>query len=465
VSSETGDILSILTDLFDPNVLQKIPKSDCLAFKILPVFWVSDGSLAVITPHSTAELKDLSKIVGFNLLKIKTCSSEDFPSLIDEFFSKLHLEIPCSLIANVSDSAELAGSDDSTEVRALKELLHFQIKNKASDLIFSSMPSGVGVSLKLGAKKLIKSNQLLSVSAFNRMLNVLKNWSGLDFSSCSPVQEGSFKFQFENKLYNFRVTIIRTLFGFSATLRCLNVLHSLKLSDLTLFKSQISLLLELSENKSCIKFICGPMGSGKTTLMAAILRELAQNSFVISIEDPPELQSENIMQIPVKKDLSMQDAFKTALRLNPDHIALGELRDFGSLNLAIQASSTGHSIFTTIHCYDVKSFVSRVESFGLNLNNVTHNIGFLCFPRLTDMLCPKCKIMLTKQEVSGWNSTGCFHCNYTGYSAKLLTFELYTVNESNNFQLVGLSFKEQWSVLIKKGKVSSHPSTTDPTWL
>ncbi|MCS6894325.1 MAG: ATPase, T2SS/T4P/T4SS family, partial [Deltaproteobacteria bacterium] len=317
------------------------------------------------------------------------------------------------------------------------------------------LKSGVEVSIKTAMNTTSKSTELLSEESYSKILNILKVLSNLNFATSAPYLEGSFRLTLFGNQYSFRVSIVSTLHGKTTTIRQLSRSEMLDLTELTPIKSQISILLELLKQPGKLKFIAGPMGSGKTTLLYAVLKQFAKTNFVITIEDPPEIDLEEICQIPVRKDFDYACALKAVLRHNPDHIALGELRDSQTLKTAEQACALGHSILATIHAGDLEAFRTRIEALSGNWDLLKPNITCVVFTRLYPKICQKCRIVdLKNSELENktlFTSPGCERCSFTGVVGKILIFEIYSGGSS--FQLEGLSFKEQCASLARKGLI------------
>ncbi len=448
------ELQSFCASVVEKKILLKFSALECKSFLFLPLFSTHKNEIAVISPLNQEELDQVSKIIGKPLVLIKKAPKSTLIDLIDFLFAKFGI-IKSEITPQTSSTSELNQICNTKEGNLLKQLIEYQVANHISDLIFVPQISGVEVIVKQPNGLVSRSTERIPLEIYEKMLNILKVFARLDFSSNLPWLEGAFRLKILGRDTAFRISIVSTLHGKSTTIRYLTKGRIYALKDLIWFESELDRILEFIKKPSKLKFIVGPMGSGKTTLLYSILTELAKNSFVISIEDPPEAELQNVAQIPVKRDFDYAQALRSVLRHNPDHIALGELRDSETLKTAMQASSIGHSIFATIHANDPISFETRLLSLGVPLSSLQANLEGLLFPKLLPRLCEDCKTVdLSASNVldcQAYNAKGCEKCSFLGVSGKILITELYFW--SGSFYLGGLSFKDQWQKLVKEGLV------------
>jgi len=194
--------------------------------------------------------------------------------------------------------------------------------------------------------------------------------------------------------------------------------------------------------------VTGPTGSGKTTTLHALLREITlAGCCVVTIEDPIEYRAvgANQMEVDESKDITFESGLKAALRLDPDHIMLGEIRDEKSAKVALQAAGAGHAILASMHGHSASSATTMLRNFNLTNHEIATSLAFVISQRLVRIFCPECK----REEAPGdddkrlfhrlgvpvpdrlWTAAGCEHCQQSGYLGRTGIFESWPFDEAS----------------------------------
>lgn len=195
-----------------------------------------------------------------------------------------------------------------------------------------------------------------------------------------------------------------------------------------------------------IVFITGPTGSGKTTTLYAALNEIKSiENKMITIEDPIEYQLPLAQQIQVSEKInySFADALRSILRQDPDIIMVGEVRDSETLNISVQASLTGHLVFTTLHTNDAPSAITRMIQMDLEPYLIADSLIGVVAQRLVRKICPACKKEITPpakmiekvnnylpESYQFYKGDGCVKCGFTGYSGRTMISEILRITET-----------------------------------
>jgi general secretion pathway protein E len=191
----------------------------------------------------------------------------------------------------------------------------------------------------------------------------------------------------------------------------------------------LSRLEHLIEQPYGIILVTGPTGSGKTTTLYAALQKLdSAQSNIMTVEDPIEYELPGIGQTQVNSriDLTFAKALRAILRQDPDVIMIGEIRDFETAQIAIQASLTGHLVLATLHTNNASSAVTRLIDMGIEPFLLSSSLLGVLAQRLVRKLCPHCK----REDSPGqWRAVGCAHCAVSGYKGRTGIYELMTVDE------------------------------------
>jgi len=266
--------------------------------------------------------------------------------------------------------------------------------------------------------------------------------ANLDIAEKRLPQDGRIRLLVGGQDIDLRVSIVPTAFGERAVLRLLNRKQGLiGLYEVGLDKNNEEKFEKLLEKTSGIILVTGPTGSGKTTtLYAAINRVHTEDRNIITVEDPVEYQLKGIgqMQVNPKIGLTFASGLRSILRQDPDIIMIGEIRDFETAEIAIQASLTGHLVLSTLHTNDAASAVVRLTDMGMEPFLVASSLIAVLAQRLVRTICPYCKeaFQPTPSEMAYFSSPvsvlyrgeGCQRCRGSGYLGRTGIFELLHVD-------------------------------------
>jgi type IV pilus assembly protein PilB len=238
------------------------------------------------------------------------------------------------------------------------------------------------------------------------------------------------------------------MFGESVTLRILDrSVVKLDLNQVGMDGAMLKAFREVIGKPNGIVLVTGPTGSGKTTTLYSALNELNKvEDKIITTEDPVEYDMDGIIQVPVDSDLGVTFAacLRAILRQDPDKILVGEIRDLETAEIAVQASLTGHIVFSTLHTNDAPSTVTRLRDMGVPPFLITATVEAILAQRLVRRICPNCReqatispevmadLQLTPEAIAGkkfFRGRGCESCNNSGYRGRRGLFELMIMND------------------------------------
>jgi type IV pilus assembly protein PilB len=272
--------------------------------------------------------------------------------------------------------------------------------------------------------------------------------ANLDIAERRLPQDGRIELNVNNQPIDLRVSVLPTMFGESVVMRVLDRSNvSLDLDRLGMRDDDLTVIRTLIHKPNGIVIVTGPTGSGKTTTLYSALRELNDpSSKLITAEDPVEYDIDGIVQCQIKAEIEMTFAriLRAMLRQDPDIILVGEIRDKETAEIAVQASLTGHMVFSTLHTNDAPSAIARLLDLGLEPFLVTATLEGIVAQRLVRRLCPNCKTEYTPAEeqlmelelrpddVVGkkfWYGKGCDNCNNTGYKGRQGIYEIMLLDD------------------------------------
>ncbi len=339
----------------------------------------------------------------------------------DADLSRMMQELPA-----IEDLLETA--DDAPIIRMLNALLTQAARDGASDIHIEPFERHSSVRFRVDGtlREVVQPNRALHAALISR----LKIMAELDISEKRLPQDGRISLRIGTRAVDVRVSTLPSAHGERAVLRLLDKSESrLNLEAVGMQGDVLARFEKLVHQPHGIILVTGPTGSGKTTTLYAALQRLdAAQQNIMTVEDPIEYELPGIGQTQVnpKIDLDFAKALRAILRQDPDVIMIGEIRDFETAQIAIQASLTGHLVLATLHTNDSVSAVTRLTDMGVEPFLLSSSLLGVLAQRLVRKLCPHCK----RQDSSGrWHPVGCSHCNLTGYKGRTGIYEMLVCDE------------------------------------
>jgi len=331
--------------------------------------------------------------------------------------SRMMQELPA-----VEDLLESAG--DAPIIRMLNALLTQAVRDGASDIHIEPYERHSSVRFRVDGRlrEVVQPNRALHAALISR----LKIMADLDISEKRLPQDGRISLRLGTRAIDVRVSTLPNAHGERAVLRLLDKSESkLSLESVGMQGATLTRLEALIAQPHGIILVTGPTGSGKTTTLYAALSRLdAGRSNIMTVEDPIEYELPGVgqTQVNAKIDLSFAKALRAILRQDPDVIMIGEIRDFETAQIAIQASLTGHLVLATLHTNDAASAVTRLTDMGVEPFLLSSSLLGVLAQRLVRKYCGHCH--------GGAHGQGCEHCGHTGYAGRTGVFELLVVDDT-----------------------------------
>ena len=347
-------------------------------------------------------------------------------TVIGEVESKVDLSRMMQELPAVEDLLE-AGSD-APIIRMLNALLTQAAKDGASDIHIEPYERSSSVRFRVDGtlREVVQPNKALHAALISR----LKIMAELDISEKRLPQDGRISLRIGGRAVDVRVSTLPSAHGERAVLRLLDKAESkFTLEGLGMSGDTLTRFDKLIHQPHGIVLVTGPTGSGKTTtLYASLGRVDTATTNVLTVEDPVEYELAGIGQTQVnpKIDLTFAKALRAILRQDPDVIMIGEIRDFETAQIAIQASLTGHLVLATVHTNDAPSTVTRLTDMGVEPFLLSSTLLGVLAQRLVRKLCPQCK----KADARGrWHPVGCVECGHSGYKGRTGVYELMVADD------------------------------------
>ncbi|MEY4765446.1 MAG: type secretion system protein GspE [Pseudomonadota bacterium] len=323
----------------------------------------------------------------------------------------------------------LEASNDAPIIRMLNALLTQAAKDGASDIHIEPYERSSAVRFRVDGtlREVVAPNKALHAALISR----LKIMAELDISEKRLPQDGRISLRIGGRAVDVRVSTLPSAHGERAVLRILDKgdANKFTLQSLGMSGESLDRFLKLLRQPHGIVLVTGPTGSGKTTTLYAGLGTVdAATTNVLTVEDPVEYELAGIgqTQVNAKIDLTFAKALRAILRQDPDVIMIGEIRDFETAQIAVQASLTGHLVLATLHTNDAPSAVTRLTDMGIEPFLLSSSLLGVLAQRLVRKLCPHCK----RQDLQGrYHPVGCPECGMSGYKGRTGVYELMVADD------------------------------------
>ena len=325
----------------------------------------------------------------------------------------------------------LEAANDAPIIRMLNALLTQAAKDGASDIHIEPYERASAVRFRVDGtlREVVQPNKALHAALISR----LKIMAELDIAEKRLPQDGRISLRIGGRAIDVRVSTLPSSHGERAVLRLLDKAESkFTLEGLGMSGDVLAAYSRLIQQPHGIVLVTGPTGSGKTTtLYASLGRVDTSTTNVLTVEDPVEYELAGIGQTQVnpKIDLTFAKALRAILRQDPDVIMIGEIRDYETAQIAIQASLTGHLVLATVHTNDAVSSATRLIDMGVEPFLLSSSLLGALAQRLVRKLCVHCKRpAVNALGQTEWHPVGCEHCGQTGYKGRTGVYELMSVD-------------------------------------
>jgi len=451
---------------FSPPEDAKEPITDAMAqlYRVIPL-QLNDGVLTLATcdPQNIAIQDELRRFVGHDI-RVLVATENQILKAIDKFFNEETESIE-SIIKELHENDQLAEAasklagdgpinlGDVTELvesapvrKLLNMVLLLAIKDHASDIHLEPFEDEFRIRIKADGVlyEMVPPPRHLAFAITTRV----KVMANLDIAERRMPQDGRIELSVGGHPIDLRVSVLPTMFGESVVMRVLDrSVVSLDLNNVGMNEFTMGQFRKVMEKPNGIILVTGPTGSGKTTTLYSALSELNKiEDKLITTEDPVEYDIDGIVQIPIDSDIQVTFAscLRAILRQDPDKILVGEIRDLETAEIAVQASLTGHTVFSTLHTNDAPSTVTRLRDMGIPPFMITATVEAILAQRLVRRICMECReevepseeilseLKLTPEEVADkkfYRGQGCNSCNNTGYKGRVGLFELMIMDD------------------------------------
>jgi type IV pilus assembly protein PilB len=443
-----------LTDVqIPPSVVELVPESVARENVVLPMSQ-ENGALKIIIsdPGDFDTLQKLQFILNKDIQPV-LAPREQIIEAINRHYGQSETESVDSMLQEFTDTqidftetesiAALAAGDESEApvVKLVNLIIQEAVSLRASDIHIEPFADRVRVRYRIDGVLVERDSPPRRLLA--PMVSRIKIMGSIDISEKRRPQDGRIKLTLAGKHFDLRVSILPTSHGQSVVMRILDRANiQLSIKDLGFAEDDYKRFQNIIKRPNGIFLVTGPTGSGKTTTLYAALNELNRSDRkIITAEDPVEYYLPGINQVEVKHNIGLDFAriIRAMLRQAPNIILVGEIRDAETAEIAVQASLTGHLVFSTLHTNDAPSAITRLGDIGVQPFLVASSVIAIMGQRLVRLVCPKCKepdkppaseikaAGLTPAQAGTatfMRGQGCSHCNHTGYRGRKGIYEM-----------------------------------------
>ena len=449
------EVADIATMEFPPELLSLVPPQTARVQGVLPLSF--DGGIlrvAVSNPLDPNVVDNLRFATQKDIM-IYVAPATQIQSMIERFYGVEMSDMEDTLASLAGDAASKIGAGDVIDiegassapiVKYVNTVLAQAIQARASDIHFEPFEHDFKIRYRVDGALYEMSPPPRSLAT--AITSRIKVMSSLNIAERRIPQDGRIQTSMAGRQVDLRVSTLPTQFGESVVLRVLDrTTVRLDLAAIGLPPRIYDYICQVIEKPNGIFIVTGPTGSGKTTTLYACLNRInTSDSKLLTAEEPVEYELEGIQQVSIHESIGLTFgvALRAFLRQDPDRIMIGETRDLETAQIAIQASLTGHLVFTTLHTNDAPGAVARLIDMGVEPFLIASSLEGVLGQRLVRKICPGCKtpyepseailrqIGLSVHDIGDKNfyyGTGCEQCNNTGYKGRKGIYELLDITE------------------------------------
>jgi len=436
----------------NPRATAMVPEAIARKYDLIPVDVVENELLVIMSdPLNIFAIDDIKLLTGMRL-KIAISSKSVIGRTINKYYTqegskKIIREFEEEFVPGSQDEleeSELSDVNSAPVVKLVNTIISQAMRNKASDIHIEPYEEIIRVRIRIDGDL----QEIMSFSKRSHMAIVtrIKIMGRMDIAERRIPQDGRVEMELEGKVIDMRISSLPTVYGEKIVIRLLDR-DSFMFSkeDLGFSDQDLKTFNRIIHHPYGIILVTGPTGSGKSTTLYTVLKDLnKEEQNIITVEDPVEYKLHGINQVQVnnKAGLTFASGLRSILRQDPDIIMVGEIRDSETAEIAVRASITGHLVLSTLHTNDTASTIARLIDMGIEPYMVSTSVIGIVSQRLVKRLCPSCKTayqadckekellgICGDQELKLYKPRGCNKC-IKGYRGRIPIHEVMYMDES-----------------------------------
>jgi len=442
-----------------PEVVKLVPEHLARAYSLIPISATTTKiTVAMANPMDVEAIDTVQRCSKKRAVPVLAAESriitaleqaygnaggEDITATIEEAIGDVEIQVADSDLPD-DVAEERRQSTQAPVVKTVNLVLQEAVKQKASDIHFEPRANSLEIRYRLdGALQHIRN---LPKQLQPAVLSRIKIMAEMDIAEKRLPQDGRIKMKISGRRVDLRISSLPTQYGERIVIRILDRgAQQVSIESLGFGDREFPIFNKLIRKPYGIMLVTGPTGSGKTTTLYSALSAIkSDESNILTCEDPIEYELEGVSQsaVNVRAGLTFATQLRAILRQDPDVILVGEIRDRETAEVAFQAAMTGHLVFSTLHCNDAPSAITRLIDMGVEPYLIGSSVVGVLAQRLVRTLCPRCKspytpameelTVLGLENMEGaqfYKASGCSACNMRGYAGRLAVFEVMPVTE------------------------------------
>ncbi len=467
-------------DWIDAELVRSFPIHYLKRFKVIPL---KDGKgrrfVAMGRPSSLDVVNDMALVLNTSGLTPVFSPMEAVLGAVNKVFGEMEENLEAIEVLEGADVNSLGMFDDekiedllddtseAPFIKLVNMILSQAVRANASDVHIEPYKDVLRVRFRLDG--VLYDKHSIAKRFHAALVSRIKIMAKLDIAEKRLPQDGRIALTLGSRQVDLRVSCLPTTFGERVVMRLLEKdTRILSLSELGLNEQNLERLHRLVNVSHGIILVTGPTGSGKTTSLYAVLNHInSPDKNIMTIEDPVEYQLDGIGQIQVnaKTGLTFASGLRSILRQDPDVVLIGEIRDYETAEIAIQAALTGHLVFSTLHTNDAPSAVTRLIDMGVEPFLLSSVLRAVVAQRLVRRLCPVCREEYVPSERqlamefggfgdefrngTAWRAAGCEACMGTGYRGRMALYEVMEPSEAVRAMMLNTADSNQIRKRVK----------------
>lgn len=488
---KAGNILHIMPP--EPEALRMIPESMARKYNAIPI--AKNGNILRVAMANPSDIIALEALASWSQMRIEpeAAPSEEVLEAIDfnyKDYARIQKQISSISSEEPGKNPRQIVIDTQTEApvaQALSLIIDEAVKARASDIHLHPGEDKLRVRFRIDGT--LHEMFSLPLTTLSQLISRIKIMAGMNIAEHHRPQDGQFSVNTKGRQIDVRVAIIATVYGEMAVMRLLDKSRAnLNLADLGFLPDSLEKYQNMLKVPYGVILVSGPTGAGKTTTLYASLNSLDQTERnIITVEDPVEYRFSNINQIQVnpRAGITFASGLRSILRLDPDVILIGEIRDAETAGIAIQSALTGHLVLSSIHANDAVGVVLRLLDLGVEPFLVSSALIGVVAQRMVRRVCPNCgrlvkaspeESMIYKQETGEtkeefYHGAGCKQCANSGYRGRTGIFEILVTSDeikallsrgATAGEIRACAIKEGMTTLLKDGMNKVKLNITTP---
>lgn len=434
----------------DKEAVRAIPEVLSKKYNVLAIQFIEGKLLVLMNDPLNIMAEDDVRIASGYDLKIALCGKAEISKAISKYYSEDYMQKTAEELRNqgkVSQIIEEELSEDIKNAPAVKlvdSIIQNAVRRKASDIHIEPFEHRIAVRYRIDGE--LQKQFDSPKEPLAGLVTRIKIMSNMDIAERRIPQDGRIFTKVDNETVDLRVSVLPTVNGEKIVIRILDKsAFNVDKEVLGIDEDDLKKINRMISKPHGIVLVTGPTGSGKSTTLYSLLKDLnREDKNIITVEDPVEFSMDGINQVNVntKAGLTFASGLRSILRQDPDIVMLGEIRDTETAEIAVRAAITGHLVLSTIHTNDAPSSVIRLKDMGLAPYLVSSALVGIIAQRLIRKLCSHCKEeylasdyekeilgLKNEQTLKLYRKRGCNRCNNTGYKGRVGIYEVMEINK------------------------------------